>query len=123
MDSVKKLTGADFENDYPENLKNKDCTIVLFYADWCGHCQNFKPVYNKFAESIMFLNIAAIDIDLNRDLIERMNSSGKVEIKSFPTLIKYSNGKPVGEINDRQYSNLVSEAMELCNSGCRCNEN
>ena len=24
------------------------CALVFFYADWCGHCQRFKPEWNKF---------------------------------------------------------------------------
>lgn len=25
---------------------------TLFYANWCGHCQTFKPEWNKFKEMI-----------------------------------------------------------------------
>ena len=25
-------------------------SITLFHADWCGHCQQFKPVWNEIKQ-------------------------------------------------------------------------
>ena len=49
--------------------------------------------------------------------------SEKLNIKGYPTMIKYSNGEPIGEIEARDYTSLMKGAMELCNEGCRCGEN
>ena len=32
------------------NLHNP--TLMLFHADWCGHCQNFMPTFDKFSKAI-----------------------------------------------------------------------
>ena len=32
--------------DHFDNSGKKG-TLILFYADWCGHCSTFKPIWNK----------------------------------------------------------------------------
>ena len=27
----------------------KDIVVTLYYANWCGHCKDFKPEWNLFA--------------------------------------------------------------------------
>ena len=119
--SIRFLTGADFEDDEPWMLKEPQCTIVLFYADWCGHCNSFKPVYAKFSDAAQFLEVAAVDTDANSALMEKLRNS-PLKIEGYPTVIKFSNGKPVGEIEARDYGGLMSAAMELCNEKCRCSQ-
>jgi len=41
-------SSSNFEN-YDNNSRNG--TVVLFYADWCGHCTKFKPIWNKIKQS------------------------------------------------------------------------
>lgn len=36
---------------YNSHVKNGD-TMVLYYSDWCGHCQMMKPEWEKFEERI-----------------------------------------------------------------------
>lgn len=31
-------------------MKDKKVIVKLFYAEWCGHCQNFKPEWKKLKE-------------------------------------------------------------------------
>ena len=38
---VKHLTG----NNFTEVTGEKDVTLVMFYAPWCGHCKKAKPEY------------------------------------------------------------------------------
>lgn len=117
--SVRELSGADFEDENPEKLKEKQCMFVLFYADWCGHCQNFKPVYAQFADVAQFIDVGAVNVDKNDVFMKRLAESS-LKIKGYPTVIKYSNGIPQGEVSARTYAELLQEAMELCNESCDC---
>jgi thiol-disulfide isomerase/thioredoxin len=36
--------GAEYQHDIDDGLKKK---IILFYADWCVHCNNFKSHWNE----------------------------------------------------------------------------
>lgn len=118
--NVKTLTSGDFEED-AVTLKSKRCTFVLYYADWCGHCQITKPEWIKFAETAQFIHVAAVDSDAQENLLAKMNKNGVIKIKGFPTIIMYCKGKPIEEFNDkRTAANLLKAAMKICTKKCKC---
>lgn len=120
--SVVKLSGADFENDEPWKLKDKKCSFVLFYANWCGHCQDLKPEYAKFANVAQYIKVYAVDADENKKILESINNSNsKFKVESFPTILLYSNGMPVEEYTgERNYSALNTRGMKFCKETCVC---
>tara|TARA_B110000305_G_C19303526_1_gene570341 strand:+ start:329 stop:700 length:372 start_codon:yes stop_codon:yes gene_type:complete len=34
-----------------KKIYGKENIIILFYAEWCGACQRFKPTWDKFTEN------------------------------------------------------------------------
>jgi thiol-disulfide isomerase/thioredoxin len=57
--------------------------VYLFKAEWCGHCQNFKPTWEKIKESLKNkYNFITMDADEHKDEIKNWN------IQGFPTIIK-----------------------------------
>ncbi|TGZ82982.1 thioredoxin-domain-containing protein [Ascodesmis nigricans] len=92
---VLELTPKNF-ND--EILQSTNAAIVEFYAPWCGHCRNLKPIYEKIGKSMKGIGkVAAIDCDddVNKPLC------GQYGIQGFPTLKFFrpssKPGKPVVE--------------------------
>ena len=52
------VSDAVSASKYSKNVK-KGPWIILFYANWCGHCTHMKPEWNKFKSSIpKGLNVA-----------------------------------------------------------------
>ena len=63
------------------NLNNP--TLILFHAEWCGHCKTFMPIFDKFSENInkSKLNIVKFNADKDKKYISAFNVEG------FPTII------------------------------------
>ena len=123
--SVKMLHGDDFDDDEPWKLKTeKRCSFVLFFADWCGHCQTLKPEYCQFADRAQFIRVYAVDSDAESNLMSRINSKGSpIEITGFPSVIIYSDGSPVGEFSgDHNWQALLKDALKACHGGCKCDK-
>ena len=124
--SVIELFGSDFKNEFPWKLKDSRCTFVLFYADWCGYCQDFKPEYAKFANKSQFIRVCAVNADSNKKLLESINSSElnpEFKVEGFPTLILYSKGEPVEVYSEeKNFVALNSKAMKFCDENCKCSE-
>jgi len=122
--SVKMLTGADFDDKEPWKLKSKRCGFVLFFADWCGHCQNFKPEYIKFGDTAQFLRTCAVDSEKESSFMNKLkNSNSPFKIQGFPTVWIYKDGLPIEEYNgERSVKAMIKKGMEVCGTDCRCDK-
>ena len=58
--------------------------LMLFKADWCGHCKNFIPVWNSLQQMNEFknkYNFITYDSDNNKEELE------VYKVNEFPTLM------------------------------------
>jgi len=106
----------DSKNFRREILNTEHASIVEFFAPWCGHCQNLKPIYEKAAQSLKGLaKVAAIDCDEEKN--KRL--CGEYGVQGFPTLKVFKPGKKKGKpiIEDyqgaRKAGAIVSHVAEL----------
>lgn len=82
-----------FENE------NTPC-LVIFKAEWCGHCKNTMPEIQKLQqEQLGNVNIVVVDSDEKPDLIKEHGVQG------FPTIRFY----PEGLGNKKNYENFNGE--------------
>ena len=72
--------------------------LVMYYADWCGHCKRTKPLLEKArGEYKGVIKIVMLDADAseNASLLKQEDVSG------FPTIRFYKSGVPqVGKKSD-----------------------
>lgn len=62
-------------------------TIVLIYADWCGHCQRYKPTWADFEKTPgRVANIASV----HHDMMENVPTIKNAAIQGYPSVIKVS---------------------------------
>jgi len=83
------------KNDNDDNFTNTNKTkVYLFYADWCGHCQDYKPTFNDFKKKVQNnKNITVFEINADDPNPNNKILSNKYNIESFTTTIIDINGK------------------------------
>jgi len=71
-------------------------TILRIYANWCFHCINMLPEWNKTKSKLKNKKINVIDIEQQEMYkLFKFNSDNKLNItpSGFPTIVKVKNGK------------------------------
>ena len=101
------LTAENFESTVEDN----EIVLVDFWADWCGPCKRFSPIYEDASvrhEGVVF---AKVDTEDARDL------STALEIQSIPTIMAFKQGQLVfresGLLNGKQLDALIGQIQEL----------
>jgi thioredoxin 1 len=79
--------------------------IIDFYATWCGPCKAMNPVLESVENELGTGVIYKIDVDKNRDLVE------KYGIRSVPTFIFFENGKEVERKTGSVTKNYLIESL------------
>jgi thioredoxin 1 len=77
-----KLTGATIQQTITDN----DIVLVDFWAEWCGPCKRFGPVFEKSSEQHPDVVHAKVDTDVEQELAAELN------ISSIPTLMAFREG-------------------------------
>ena len=72
-----ELTKENFE----ETVTGNDMVIVDFWAEWCGPCKAFAPVFEKVSEDYPDVVFAKVNTELEQEI------AGWFQIRSIPTLM------------------------------------
>ena len=66
-------------------IKTGKPTIVLFYADWCGYCKKFAPVFNDIVKTRKFKSKLSVAF-VNGTVPENAKYMQEYKIEGFPTV-------------------------------------
>ena len=100
--------------EYNKTMKDKPI-MVLFYADYCGHCKDMKPEWNKFVSSIQKKYTSKhppmLIASINNEAMPFIE--GHKEIKGFPSIFSLKpNGEKHQEFNGSRTANDFEEFFE-----------
>ena len=74
------------EDTFSETVQNNDMVLIDFWAEWCGPCRMFGPVYDKVSEDFPDVVFGKVDTEAQQGLGQAFN------ITSIPTLMAIREG-------------------------------
>lgn len=105
--STMEMTSENFQ----ETLENNDIVFIDYWADWCGPCKAFGPVFEKVSEEHSDIVFAKCDTEKQTDL------AAAFQIRSIPTLMVFREGvllfNQAGALPEPALEELVAKVKEL----------
>lgn len=98
------VTDAAFDKDV---LKSDKPVIVDFWAEWCGPCKQFGPVFEDVSNNMDNVIFAKVNIDENPD------TPTKYGVRGIPTMLMFKNGEvaamKVGNTSRGDFESWINE--------------
>ena len=108
-----ELTAATFG----PTVEGDGIVLVDFWADWCGPCQRFAPVFEKASTANPDIVFGKVDTEAEQQL------AGAAGIRSIPTLMAFRDGILVfsqpGALPPQALDQVIDAVRELDMEGVR----
>jgi thioredoxin 1 len=99
------------EPTFAETIEGNDLVILDFWAEWCGPCKAYGPVYERVSEEFPDVVFGKIDTE------DQQGLAGMFGIRSIPTTIAFKEGIGVfmqpGALPEDALRDLVEKLKEL----------
>ncbi|MFD5335721.1 thioredoxin [Streptomyces hawaiiensis] len=107
MSSTVELTKENFDQTVTDN----EFVLIDFWADWCGPCKQFAPVYEKAAGENPDLVFGKVDTEAQPELAAAFG------IQSIPTLMIVRDQVAVfaqpGALPEAALTDVIGQARDL----------
>ncbi len=98
------VTDETFE---AEVIQAETPVLVDFWADWCAPCKMIAPIVEDLAKEYDGrVKFAKLDVDANPKV------ASSYGIRSIPTLLVFSGGKPVGQVVGAVPKSVLKSRLE-----------
>tara|TARA_B100000614_G_C14532913_1_gene487235 strand:- start:1156 stop:1530 length:375 start_codon:yes stop_codon:yes gene_type:complete len=102
-----EMQGSSFN----ETIEGNDLVIIDFWAEWCGPCRAYGPVFERVSEEFPDVVFAKVDTEVEQAL------AGSFGIRSIPTTIAFKQGVGVfmqpGALPEDALRDLIAKLQEL----------
>jgi thiol-disulfide isomerase/thioredoxin len=113
---IGSLKGS-FQIEAFENQQMSKAVLVLYYAEWCGHCKTTLPPFKRLEESYKGpVKIIAINCedDKNKELVAKDPPKGYPTIRYYPNGLddqytEYNGGRTYDDFNE--YLNKITGVL------------
>ncbi len=99
------------QETFGDFIKNNDVGFIDFWAEWCGPCRLFAPIFEKVAERHPDVAFGKVDTE------EQPELAGHFNIMSIPTLMAFRSGVILyaepGALPEEALEDLLRQVLEL----------
>ena len=97
--------------NFKATIEKQGIVLLDFWAEWCGPCRSFAPVFEKASNTHSDVVFGKIDTEAEQEL------SGAAGIQAIPTLMLFRDGvllfRESGALPPAALEELVSQAKKL----------
>ena len=99
------------ESSFSDIIEGNDLVIIDFWAEWCGPCRAYAPVFERVSEEFTDVVLAKVDTEVEQAL------AGSFGIRSIPTTIAFKDGIGVfmqpGALPEDALRDLITKLKDL----------
>jgi len=99
------------ESSFSDIIEGNDLVIIDFWAEWCGPCRAYAPVFERVSEEFTDVVFAKVDTEVEQAL------AGSFGIRSIPTTIAFKDGVGVfmqpGALPEDALRDLITKLKDL----------
>ena len=99
------------ESSFSDIIEGNDLVIIDFWAEWCGPCRAYAPVFERVSEEFTDVVFAKVDTEVEQAL------AGSFGIRSIPTTIAFKDGIGVfmqpGALPEDALRDLITKLKDL----------
>lgn len=99
------------QENLTQNVENSDILFLDFWADWCGPCKQFGPIFEAASEKHADITFGKVDTEDQQQL------AAAAGITSIPTIMGFREGVLVfsqpGALNAQQFDQIIDAVKDL----------
>ena len=99
------------QENLTQNVENSDIIFLDFWADWCGPCKQFGPIFEAASEKHADITFGKVDTEDQQQL------AAAAGITSIPTIMGFREGVLVfsqpGALNAQQFDQIIDAVKNL----------